>query len=350
MNNKQIKMAIVGCGEHSHAHAKAIKKIKEIDLISCCDIEENKAIEWAIKYGCPSHYTNINKMIDNEKIDAIILCTWPKQHLEQIKICLSSGIKNILCEKSLALTTDEAVEIWKMTKSHHAFLMEGCMYRHHPAIQKLERILAYNDIGPIDSIRAVFSNYEPEIDSINDINLNWRLRHDYGGGVAYDWMSYCVNACNHFSGGTPQRVYATGNISNKYQVINRIYGMIEYDNGNVGIIESSKNANFSEMLQITCVNSILQLPIAWGIYGEVNILQHHRKEDWDYILTDKYKIEEADSFYLQLKNFCAVIKENDNPVIPLKESIINISTIESLVNSLTSKKIIDIQNIQFNND
>ena len=344
-NDPEVNIAIIGCGAHSHAHAGAIKKIKEINLVSCCDINEDRAIEWAAKYGCPSHYDDINKMIENEKIEAVILCTWPIQHMEQIKICLSSGIKNILCEKSLALTGDQALKIRDLVKSSEAFLMEGFMYRQHPAIQKLKHILTYGDIGPIDSIRAAFSNYEPETDSGFENDTDWRLRKDCGGGVAYDWMSYCINACNYFSGGTPTHVFATGNISKKYNVINRVYGLIEYDNGITGIIESSKKANFTQMLQISCAKGILQLPVAWGIFGEVDIFQHHRKEKWDYILTDKYKIEEADSFYLQLKNFYSVIKKNDKPVIPLNESVLNIYTIEAMVNSLTFKKIVDIQKL-----
>jgi len=338
---------MVGCGAHSHAHAGAIKKIKEINLVSCCDIDEAKAAQWASRYECASYYTDIAKMADNEDIDAVILCTWPKDHLEQIKRCLSSGIKNILCEKSLAITAAQAFEIREMVRSANAFLMEGCMYRHHPAIQKIERLLEKGEFGSIDSVRAAFSNYEPEAESAAgaDTNLNWRLRKDRGGGVAYDWMSYCVNACNHFSGGNPRRVYAVGNISEKYGVINRIYGMIEYDNGIVGIIESSKNASFSEMLQLTCTKGIVALPVAWGIYGEVSILHHHRKEEWGYILTDKYEIEEADSFSLQLKNFCAVQTENAAPVIPLEESVTNIATIEALVNSLTDNNITDIESM-----
>ena len=33
--------------------------------------------------------------------------------------------------------------------------------------------------------------------------LNRRLKAETGGGVPFDWTSYCVNACNHFGGGRP---------------------------------------------------------------------------------------------------------------------------------------------------
>ncbi len=343
MSNKIIKLAMVGCGEHSHAHAAAIAKIDEIEIASCCDVDKKRSANWARQYACASFYSSLESMVGSEQLDAVILCTWPNQHLEQIKICLSGGIKNILCEKALALTCDEASEIGDLVKSHQAFLMEGMMYRHHPAIQKIEQLIAHSDLGVVDSVRAAFSNYEPETDTADNLDLDWRLRQDCGGGVAYDWMSYCVNACNYFGGGAPERVYATGNVSRKLNVIDRIYGMIEYDNGKVGIIESSKGANFSQMLQVTGAKSILCLPVAWGIYGQVSIEQYRRKPEWGYIVSDKHDIEAANSFYLQLKNFCAVIQKKDKPIVHLDESKLSVSTVQSLVDSVLKKKVVDVR-------
>jgi len=229
-----------------------------------------------------------------------------------------------------------------MVNDKKAFLMEACIYRHHPAIRKIERIVSGESIGQIDSIRAVFSNFEPEDELSTDGKLDWRFRKECGGGVAYDWMSCCVNACNHFSGSKLKRVFATGNISPKYGIVNRVYAMLEYENGTVGIIESSKSAGFSQMLQLTCAYGILKLPVAWGIYGDVVITKEHRKEKWDYILSDRYQIEEADSFYLQMRNFCNVIKGSEKPVIPLSESIVNVCTIDAIIKSITQKKLFDI--------
>lgn len=340
MNNKP-RLGIVGCGEHSHEHFRAANKVSNIVIAACCDIAKDRAHSCAVKYSC-NEYTNIQDMLNTEKLDGVILCTWPMQHLEQIDICLKSGIKNILCEKSLTLSADEAIHIGELAHQNNAFIMEGCKYRHHPAIKKLEKILSNTDIGKIDSIRATFSNYEPEEVQGEGTELEWRYRKECGGGVAYDWMSYLVNGCNYFAGSNPKRVFATGTISKKYDVVTRLFGMIEYENGIAAYIESSKEANFSEELQITCSNGILRLPIAWGIFGEVTITQTHRKPDWDYILTDRFEIEEANSFELQLKNFANVIQKKEEPVLPLSQSIQNVCTIEALVSSLTNKCIVNL--------
>lgn len=337
-----LKMAIVGCGAHSHEHMQASKQVEGVTITACCDIKEERACACAKQYGCSSYYSNLEKMLENEKLDGVILCTWPMQHLEQIELCLRAGIKNILCEKSLTLLAQEAVTIDNLVKHHDAFLMEGCKYRHHPAIRKLERILSNGDIGKVDSIRATFSNYEPEEAQNQGAQLDWRYRKECGGGVPYDWMSYLVNACNHFSGSVPKRVFASGTLSEKYEVITRLFGMIEYDNKVVALIESSKEANFSEELQITCANGILRLPIAWGIFGDVKITQTHRKLAWDYILTDSYEIEHVNAFALQLQNFIDVIRGEAKPVLPLYQSVQNMQVIEALVTSLTQKRIVTL--------
>ena len=337
-----LKLAIVGCGEVSHEHFKVAKDMSGVEITACCDIQEERSRACAEQYGCVHYYSNLEKMLENEKLDGVILCTWPMQHLEQIELCLKKGIKNILCEKSLTLSAQEAVTVGNLVQQNGAFLMEGCKYCHHPAIRKPERILSCGDIGKIDSIRATFSNYEPEGTQKQGAELDWRYRKDCGGGVPYDWMSYLVNACNHFSGGAPKRIYASGTQSKQYGVITRLFGMIDYDNGVVAYIESSKEANFSEELQITCTNGILRLPIAWGIFGEVKITQTHRKPDWDYILTDCYEIEQANAFALQLQNFENVIRNAAQPALPLNQSIQNVQVIEALVTSLVQGCIVTL--------
>jgi predicted dehydrogenase len=280
-------------------------------------------------------------MLACEKLDGIILCTWPTQHLEQIRICLDNGIKNILCEKSLALSLQEATAISELTEKYGAFVMEGCKYRFYPAIHKLEDILKNGHIGKVDSIRAAFSNFEPEKELKPENELNWRYRQDCGGGVAYDWVSYLVNACNYFSEGTPTRVFATGTQSKKYKIVTRMFGMIEYDNDITAYIESSKEANFTEELQINCANGILRLPIAWGIFGDVKITQTHRKPEWDYILTDSFEVGYQNAFVLQLQNFFQAARGQAKPAIPLKQSIQNIQVIEALVTSLKQNRVIN---------
>ncbi|WP_424768202.1 Gfo/Idh/MocA family protein [Paenibacillus sp. sgz302251] len=337
-----IHIAMVGCGRISQVHAEAAKSFADLKITTCCDVNEDHAKRWSETYGCSSYYTDLKEMLIREKPEAVIIATWPTLHLEQIRTCLSFGVKNILCEKSLAMTGAEAYEIWKMVQEADAFLMEGFMFRHHPAIRKLEKILSDPDLGEVDHVRAVFSDFDPELPSSADESRVWRQRKECGGGVPYDYTCYTVNACNHFTGGIPIRVYATGGISEKYGTVNRIIGTIEYDNGKTGIIESSKKACSSMELQITCANGILNLPIAFRHF-EGETIQQYRMKSWGYRLTDTYTIEKADSFAIQLRNFADVMLGRAKPILPLRQSVINVYTLEALVKSVLEERVVQIE-------
>ena len=327
-----VRLGVVGCGAHSHVHARAAATIPGLELAACCDVAADRAQRWATEHGVGASFSDLGAMLDQVPLDGVVLCTWPNQHREQIEACLAHGVRNVLCEKSLALSGEEALRIESAAARAGATVIEACMQRHHPAFRKLERLLAQGDLGPVDSIRAVFSNHEPDGAGPSGAD-DWRFRAECGGGVAHDWMSYLVNACNHFSGGAPARVLGAGRPNERYGVVNRLHGMITYDNGVVGFVESSKSASFSEELEIACAGGRLRLPIAWGIFGQVTIELIHRKKEWGYILTDRFEIEEADAYALQLENFVQVIRGQASPVMPLAQSVVNVRTIEALLTS-----------------
>ena len=338
-----IRLGIVGCGEHSHTHAAAAKQVSGVEIVAACDVEADRAHAWVARHGGDSAYGSIEAMLAHPALDGVILCTWPNQHAEQIRTCLSHGVTNVLCEKALVTSAEDAKSVWSLARQHGANIVEASVHRHHPAIRKIERILAHGDIGPIDSVRAAFHNYEPEDMEWPSTVSNWRYRAECGGGVPYDWMHYLVDTCNHFNASLPKRVFASGSVSDRSQVIYRIYGLIEYENGSIGIIEDSKLANFSNALQITCAHGILHLPIAWAIQGEVVITQTHRKPEWDFILEDTYEIPKANAYALQLKDFCQVVRGTATPLVPLHDSIINAVTTEALVTSLRQGQAVDVE-------
>ncbi len=338
----KLTIGIVACGGISHAHGQASRlNADKVNIIACCDVVADRAAEWAKEYGCERHYTDYEEMMAKEDLDAVLLATWPNQHREQIEVVLKAGIKNILCEKELTLTGKEAVEIFDLVAEHNAFLMEAFMYRHHPAIAKLRQLVDTGQVGEIDSVRACFSSFDPEEGSADDDNRNWRQRKECGGGIPYDFACYSVNAVRYFADGVPTRVQCYGGVSEKFDIVNRMYGLIQFDNGRVGIIESSKKEAFTQELQINGSHGILDLPVSWTISNRQTITLL-KEFGWADQGRDTFTIESPDSYGLQMANFVDVVKNGAKPVLPLAESVVNAFTIEALVNSLLEGKEIEL--------
>ncbi len=188
-------------------------------------------------------------MLQEEALEGVVFVTWPNQHREQVARALELGVRNILCEKSLALTGREAYQMHQLAGAAGALLMEGFMYRHHPALRRMQELLASGECGPVDAVHACFSQYDPETTAPDDTERNWRQRKECGGGIPYDFACYAVNACGCFTRGVPVRAFCVGGVSERYGLVNRMYGMIEYDNGRVGLLESSKKASLTQELK-----------------------------------------------------------------------------------------------------
>ena len=341
-NISGLRIGIVGCGAISHYHGRAAQESDlGIRFPACCDLREEVVRQWAHTYGCDSWYTDYEEMVHKEELDVILLATWPNQHREQIEQCLAMGVKNLLCEKALCLKGQEALEIYEMVGKAGAFLMEGFMYRHHPATRKIEELLLGGKHGTIDSIRAHFSHFEAETATVDDTSRNWRQRKECGGGVPYDFACYCVNTCNHFAPSLPRRVFASGSISPKYDTITRLYALIEYEGGQVGLVESSNGAASSQELQVICAHGRLTLPVSWTIMDDV-VIDECSATGWVAYEHAEHRIAQADAYQLQMENLAAVVHEGSEPRLPLEESVLNTFTLEALVNSLLENHPVDV--------
>ena len=271
---------------------------------------DNLAEAWAADNGGAHVYTDFATMVREEPLDGVLLATWPNQHRAQIAALLDAGVRHILCEKSLALTGREGWEIFRLAQQAGAYIMEGFMYRHHPVIRRMEALLP--DLGPVDAVRACFSSHDPEVEDPDNTARDWRQRKECGGGIPYDFACYAVNACGLFSGGVPVRAFAVGGESPVYGTINRLYGMIQYANGCVGIIESSKKATMSQELEVTGPLRTLYLPVAWTIHGD-SLLAVKDEGPWPLPTAETETIPDADPYRLQLENFAAVIRGDAAP-------------------------------------
>jgi len=333
-----LKLGMVGCGGISHAHGPVVAKHPdEVRFVACCDVVAERAKEWARQYGCERSYTDYEKMVRKEELDAVVLATWPNQHREQIELCLNAGAKNILSEKALAMTGREAVEIFDLAEKAGAFVMEGFMYRHHPAIRRMRDLIAAGEIGEVDSVRACFNSFDPETAAGDDPDRNWREKKECGGGVPYDFACYCINACRLFAAGVPESVVCCGSVSERYDVVNRMFGVVQYDNGRYGVVESTKKGAFNQEIQVSGSKAILVLPVGWTLISETTI-SRRQAFGWADVRADTHHVPEANAFEPQMLNFAAAVRGAARPELPLAESVVNVFTIEGMVTSLLERR------------
>ena len=336
-----MRLGIVGCGGISARHGRAAASSREVAIVACCDVRVEVAEEWSERYGCERSYGDYLTMIREHELDGVLLATWPSQHRGQILGCLEAGVRRILCEKSLALNAAEALEIWTAAKEAGALLVEAFMYRHHPAIRTIEELLFAGEVGQIDTIRAAFSLFDPEESPPDDPRRDWRQRKECAGGVPYDLACYCVDACNHLAGAPPRQVLAVSATSERYGTVDRLYGLIEYEDGVVGILESSKRSDSDHELKISGERGHVLLPVAWRIESATEVLLT-RSAGWGEFEIARFPISAVDPYRLQLESFAAAARGSAPPTPALAESVVTALTTDALLTSAAERSAITV--------
>lgn len=349
-----VRVGIVGAGYIAGVHGDAASSIPgRLQIVAVADPNQAAARRLAETYGWPQVYAGVDEMLAAEQLDVVIIATWPSTHLSLIRECVDAGVKHILCEKPFVLTGAEALEVWELAQRSGATITEAFMYRHHPAIARIDRELEAGNLGTLDHVRASFTYVnlaeENGIDP-KDPNRPWRFRADQGGGALYDIGAYAINACTHVADALPTRVAAFGRVENAFGTSDKIIGIIDYDNDVVGMIEASEISDSTQELQISGDGGTLYLPFAWTIYDETEISVRrsvptsHRDQSRIFrTLDERIQIPRSNAFQDQLESIAAVVRGDREPLVTLAETVVNTITMEALAESLRTRREVDVE-------
>ena len=111
-----------------------------------CNSNPERA-EYVMKtYGVQRHYTNYQKMLENEKPDFVDIITPPGTHLEMTRESLDRGI-HVICQKPLAPTIEESLQIKELARDHEPRFMVHENWRFQPWYREIKKLLDNQVIG-----------------------------------------------------------------------------------------------------------------------------------------------------------------------------------------------------------
>jgi predicted dehydrogenase len=109
--NDTLTIGIVGCGAHAQiAHLPFFAKHPRCKILAVCDADVRKIDHLSGKYQIPYKYQDIQDMLANEEINALIIAAPNLFHSAMAISALKYG-KHVFCENPVALTKNEAQEI-----------------------------------------------------------------------------------------------------------------------------------------------------------------------------------------------------------------------------------------------
>lgn len=221
IKRKNIKIAVIGVGGWGKNHARVLYDLGVLAAI--CDLSAERAKSIADRYKA-NPYSSVNDLFTNEKdIDACLICTPTKTHLDVAKIVIQNGC-HVFVEKPLSFSSTECEEIVKEAKDNRVMLTCGYVERFNPAIQDLKRIIQEKTYGDLLMMEFHRENRMPL--HIKDV------------GIIYDTSVHDIDTAMFLFDKRPKMVFARAgkkfHSSEDFATI-----MIGFDEQKVAIIASN---------------------------------------------------------------------------------------------------------------
>jgi len=172
----------------------------EIERTALCGRDAGAVTASAARLGWASVETDWRRLIARDDIDLVDICTPGDTHADIAIAALEAG-KHVLCEKPLANTVAEAVDMADAARRAEARgvrSMVGFTYRRVPAIALAKQLV---DEGRLGTIRHVRAQYLQDWIVDPEFPLVWRLQKDRAGsGALGDIGAHVIDLAQHLLG------------------------------------------------------------------------------------------------------------------------------------------------------
>ena len=123
-----------------------LRVFSEMGVLAClCDVDPARVEQWTAKYGCKG-YTDLDKMLDTEKLDAVTVCTPTTTHFGVASNVLKRKI-NAFVEKPMTANSADGMKLVEIAKESGKFLTVGFIERFNPAVTDAKNALKEKKLG-----------------------------------------------------------------------------------------------------------------------------------------------------------------------------------------------------------
>jgi len=133
MTERELGAAVIGLGV-GKAHIRGYQAVEGVRVVAIADVNSKALAAAQEQFGVPLATTDFREALDNGDVDVVSICTPDRFHAEQATYALERG-KHVLCEKPIAISTDELVRLSEVVERTGMVYAAGHNYRFIPQFQ-----------------------------------------------------------------------------------------------------------------------------------------------------------------------------------------------------------------------
>lgn len=321
MTANEVRWGILGTARIAEkAVAPAIRKSHSGKLQGVASRSHDKATAFAANLGIERSYSSYQDLLNDAEIDAVYV-PLPNNLHKPWTIKAAEAGKHVLCEKPLALSSGDCLEMQTAAQKNGVKLMEAFMYRFHPRIEGISKLVQQGKLGEVSLLRSSFTFAVKGAGNI-------RLRPELGGGALMDVGCYCVNIGRTLMGAEPVQVQAFASWTDS-GVDGLLLGTMTFKSRAFVQFDCSLELPRREQCEIVGSKGRLDIPSAF-VAGTGPVVAHWLPTD---AAPEDLAFPAADSYQLMVEHFESCILHDTPLRYPVEDAAANMRVIESLYRS-----------------
>jgi predicted dehydrogenase len=152
MVRDQYAVGVVGCGTMGRSHAQAYRDHDRTTVEAAADLDEATRTSFAEEYGVKATYEDHATMVADADLDVVSVCTLHRTHADIVVDVAEAGVTGILCEKPMATSLGEALDMSDAADRNDAKLSISHQRRFVPVNEKARELVADGAIGEVRTV------------------------------------------------------------------------------------------------------------------------------------------------------------------------------------------------------
>jgi len=302
-------------------------KVKNSRLYGIAGRKKGKIDLFKKEFNPIKIYYSYEEMLEDKQIDIIYIPLPNSMHKEWSIKAMMNG-KHVLCEKPLALNSNEVKEMIKISNRTGKYLTEAFAYRYSPLILRIQKLINEGKIGDLKAIDSSLSINFYSTEGFTTSNL--RAKKALGGGAIYDLGRYQINLVENFVKGMPEKITALGDICEETGCDKSSSILLFYKKGFVATLHCAFNevrrnrfefiGDKGRIISENGPNSEGNLSLKI-IRENQNRFKQSRLSLEDVGIIENEIISVPNSYMLEISNFADCIANNRKPLISLESSL-----------------------------
>lgn len=324
-----VNIGVLGAGFMGGMHGSRLLKLPGVTLRAICDSRRLAARSLAEKLGVPHHYTSFDRMLAEQKLDALYICLPPFAHRGQTEKAAEKGI-HLFLEKPIALTLKQAEKICAAVEKAGVVSQVGFHLRFRRGVMLLKQMLVDGAAGkPSLFTGRYWCNFG---------GADWWRNVRTSGGQVYEQVIHIYDLALHLFGEAAAAAGFLENLCHRespgYTVEDASVSAIRFRNGSLASITGSNCAlpeHFIGDFRVVCEKALLDFRSSgdWRIKDESTLYTHDGAGN----LQRQDFVEDGDVYALESEDFLQAIRTGGTTRTPVRAGLESIRLVSAVIAS-----------------